>query len=211
MSFNFQINNTMWQIIKRRILAGLIALMPIMATYWIIRLLFDFLNRLAEPLLNLVGIEIPGLGIILTILFIFIIGLFVTNVLGRTILKWSEIVVARVPIVSTIYNSIKQITGAFSGSAAKSFQRVILIEYPRKGLWTMAFVTNESKNKKGDIFYHLFVPTTPNPTSGVFIIVPKKDAIHPDISVESGLRTIVSGGILDNNVSISDKLPDLKD
>ncbi|MDP6877713.1 MAG: DUF502 domain-containing protein [Candidatus Neomarinimicrobiota bacterium] len=211
MSFNFQINNTMWQIIKRRILAGLIALMPIMATYWIIRLLFDFLNRLAEPLLKLVGIEIPGLGIILTILFIFIIGLFVTNVLGRTILKWSEIVVARVPIVSTIYNSIKQITGAFSGSAAKSFQRVILIEYPRKGLWTMAFVTNESKNKKGDIFYHLFVPTTPNPTSGVFIIVPKKDAIHPDISVESGLRTIVSGGILDNNVSISDKLPDLKD
>jgi len=210
-SFNFQINNTMWQIIKRRILAGLIALMPIMATYWIIRLLFDFLNRLAEPLLKLVGIEIPGLGIILTILFIFIIGLFVTNVLGRTILKWSEIVVARVPIVSTIYNSIKQITGAFSGSAAKSFQRVILIEYPRKGLWTMAFVTNESKNKKGDIFYHLFVPTTPNPTSGVFIIVPKKDAIHPDISVESGLRTIVSGGILDNNVSISDKLPDLKD
>jgi len=201
----------MWQIIKRRILAGLIALMPIMATYWIIRLLFDFLNRLAEPLLKLVGIEIPGLGIILTILFIFIIGLFVTNVLGRTILKWSEIVVARVPIVSTIYNSIKQITGAFSGTAAKSFQRVILIEYPRKGLWTMAFVTNESKNKKGDIFYHLFVPTTPNPTSGVFIIVPKKDAIHPDISVESGLRTIVSGGILDNNVSISDKLPDLKD
>ncbi len=211
MSFNFQINNTMWQIIKRRILAGLIALMPIMATYWIIRLLFDFLNRLAEPLLKLVGIEIPGLGIILTILFIFVIGLFVTNVLGRTILKWSEIIVARVPIVSTIYNSIKQITGAFSGSAAKSFQRVILIEYPRKGLWTMAFVTNESKNKKGDIFYHLFVPTTPNPTSGVFIIVPKKDAIHPNISVESGLRTIVSGGILDNNVSISDKLPDLKD
>jgi uncharacterized membrane protein len=182
-----------------------------MATYWIIRLLFDFLNRLAEPLLKLVGIEIPGLGIILTILFIFVIGLFVTNVLGRTILKWSEIIVARVPIVSTIYNSIKQITGAFSGSAAKSFQRVILIEYPRKGLWTMAFVTNESKNKKGDIFYHLFVPTTPNPTSGVFIIVPKKDAIHPNISVESGLRTIVSGGILDNNVSISDKLPDLKD
>tara|TARA_B100000579_G_scaffold194544_1_gene158969 strand:- start:834 stop:1439 length:606 start_codon:yes stop_codon:yes gene_type:complete len=196
----------MWQIIKRRIFAGLIALMPIMATYWIIKLLFEFLDRLAQPLLVLIGIQIPGLGIILTILFIFIIGLFVTNVLGRTILKWSEIIVARVPIVSTIYNSIKQITGAFSGSTAKSFQRVILIEYPRRNLWTMAFVTNESKNKKGDIFYHLFVPTTPNPTSGVFIIVPKKDAIHPNISVESGLRTIVSGGIIDDNISISDNL-----
>ena len=192
----------MWQIIKRRIFAGLIALMPIMATYWIIKLLFEFLDRLAQPLLAVIGIQIPGLGIILTILFIFIIGLFVTNVLGRTILKWSEIIVARVPIVSTIYNSIKQITGAFSGSTAKSFQRVILIEYPRRNLWTMAFVTNESKNKKGDIFYHLFVPTTPNPTSGVFIIVPKKDAIHPNISVESGLRTIVSGGI----ISISENL-----
>ena len=196
----------MWQIIKRRIFAGLIALMPIMATYWIIKLLFEFLDRLAQPLLALIGIQIPGLGIILTILFIFIIGLFVTNVLGRTILKWSEIIVARVPIVSTIYNSIKQITGAFSGSTAKSFQRVILIEYPRRNLWTMAFVTNESKNKKGDIFYHLFVPTTPNPTSGVFIIVPKKDAFHPNISVESGLRTIVSGGIIDDNISISENL-----
>ena len=197
----------MWQTIKRRIFAGLIALMPIMATYWIIRLLFDFLDRFSGALLKTIGIEIPGLGIILTILFIFIIGLFVTNVLGRTVLRWSEIVLAKVPIVSTIYNSIKQITGAFSGSTAKSFQRVVLIEYPRKFLWTMAFVTNESKNKHGDIFYHLFVPTTPNPTSGVFIIVPKSDAIHPDISVESGLKSIVSGGIINDKVSISDKLP----
>ena len=106
----------MWQMIKRRILAGLIALMPIMATYWIIKILFEFLDRFAEPILILLGIQIPGLGIILTISFIFVIGLLVTNVLGRTILRWSELLVARVPIVSTIYNSIKQITGAFSGS-----------------------------------------------------------------------------------------------
>ena len=105
----------MWQMIKRRILAGLIALMPIMATYWIVRILFDFLDNLADPILKLLGIQIPGLGIILTFSFIFIIGLLVTNVLGTTILRWSELLVARVPIVSTIYNSIKQITGAFSG------------------------------------------------------------------------------------------------
>ena len=186
----------MWQTIKRRIFAGLIALMPIMATYWIIRLLFDFLDRFSGPLLKTIGIEIPGLGIILTILFIFIIGLFVTNVLGRTVLRWSEIVVAKVPIVSTIYNSIKQITGAFSGSTAKSFQRVVLIEYPRKFLWTMAFVTNESKNKHGDIFYHLFVPTTPNPTSGFFLIIPKEDTTPADVDVEEGFRMIVSSGIV---------------
>ena len=170
--------------------------MPIMATYWIIKILFEFLDRFAEPILILLGIKIPGLGIILTISFIFVIGLLVTNVLGRTILRWSELLVARVPIVSTIYNSIKQITGAFSGSTAKSFQKVVLIEYPRKGLWTMAFVTNESKNKDGEIFYHLFVPTTPNPTSGFYIVIRKNKTIPTGISVEESLKTIISGGML---------------
>ena len=123
----------------------------------------------------------------------------VTNVLGRTVLRWSEIVVAKVPIVSTIYNSIKQITGAFSGSTAKSFQRVVLIEYPRKFLWTMAFVTNESKNKHGDIFYHLFVPTTPNPTSGFLLMFPIDDVIYLDMTFEEASKFIVSAGTSTKN------------
>ena len=193
----------MWQIIKRRIFAGLIALMPIMASYWIIKLLFEVLDRLAQPLLALIGIQIPGLGIILTILFIFIIGLFVTNVLGRTILKWSEIIVARVPIVSTIYNSIKQITGAFSGSTAKSFQRVILIEYPRKGSWAVGFATKENEGeisqKTNNNLVNVFVPTTPNPTSGFLLMFPKEDVIYLDMTFEEASKFIVSAGTSDTS------------
>ena len=197
----------MWQSIKTRIFAGLLAIVPIAVTFWILKFLFNFLDSLASPFLKKVGIEIPGLGIILTLLFIFVLGLIITNVLGKTLFNWGEKILAKLPIVNTIYNTIKQITSAFSGSTVKSFQQVIFIQYPREGLWTMCFVTNQSKNENGDTFYHVFVPTTPNPTSGVFIVIPKKDAIHPDISVEDGLKAIISGGILDPGNSLSGKLP----
>ena len=197
----------MWQSIKTRIFAGLLAIVPIAVTFWILKFLFNFLDSLASPFLKKVGIEIPGLGIILTLLFIFVLGLFITNVLGKTLFNWGEKILAKLPIVNTIYNNIKQITSAFSGSTVKSFQQVIFIQYPREGLWTMCFVTNQSTNENGDTFYHVFVPTTPNPTSGVFIVIPKKDAIHPDISVEDGLKAIISGGILDPGNSLSGKLP----
>ncbi|MBT4317493.1 MAG: DUF502 domain-containing protein [Candidatus Marinimicrobia bacterium] len=198
----------MFQSIKRRIFAGLIAIVPIAVTFWILKFLFIFLDGFAAPLLKQVDIEIPGLGIILTLLFIFILGILITNVLGKTIFNWGEKILDKLPFVNTIYNTIKQITSAFSSSTVKSFEQVVFIQYPRKGLWTMCFVTNQSKNENGESFYHVFVPTTPNPTSGVFIIVPQKDAIHPDISVEDGLKAIISGGILDSGISLSKNLPD---
>ena len=198
----------MFQSIKRRIFAGLIAIVPIAVTFWILKFLFIFLDGFAAPLLKQVDIEIPGLGIILTLLFIFILGILITNVLGKTIFSWGEKILDKLPFVNTIYNTIKQITSAFSSSTVKSFEQVVFIQYPRKGLWTMCFVTNQSKNENGESFYHVFVPTTPNPTSGVFIIVPQKDAIHPDISVEDGLKAIISGGILDSGISLSKNLPD---
>ena len=197
----------MWQSIKRRIFAGLLAIVPIAVTFWILKLLFTFFDGFAAPILKRIGIEIPGLGIILTLVIVFVLGLFVTNVLGKTLFKWGERILAKLPIVNTIYKTIKQITSAFSGSTVKSFQQVIFMQYPRIGLWTMCFVTNESQNKTGEEFYHVFVPTTPNPTSGVFIIVPKKDVVHPNISVEDGLKAIISGGILDSGISLSGKLP----
>ena len=197
----------MWQSIKRRIFAGLLAIVPIAVTFWIFKLLFTFLDGFAAPILKRIGIEIPGLGIILTLVIVFLLGLLVTNVLGKTLFKWGERILAKLPIVNTIYKTIKQITSAFSGSTVKSFQQVIFMQYPRIGLWTMCFVTNESQNETGEEFYHVFVPTTPNPTSGVFIIVPKKDVVHPNISVEDGLKAIISGGILDSGISLSGKLP----
>ena len=201
----------MFQQIKRHLIAGVLAIVPIALTFWILRFLFRLLDSFTAPILRNIGIEIPGLGIILTLLFIFLLGLLITNVLGRTIFNWGEKVLNKLPLVNTIYNAVKQITNAFSGKSMKDFKQVIFIQYPRKGLWTMCFVTNQSKNESGDEFYHVFVPTTPNPTSGVFIVIPQKDAVHPDISVEEGLKSIISGGIIDPGISLSTKFPKIKE
>ena len=201
----------MFQQIKRHLIAGRLAIVPIALTFWILRFLFRFLDSFTAPILKNIGIEIPGLGIILTLLFIFLLGLFITNVLGRTIFNWGEKILTKLPLVNTIYKAVKQITNAFSGKSMKNFKQVIFIQYPRKGLWTMCFVTNQSKNESGDEFYHVFVPTTPNPTSGVFIVIPQKDAVHPDISVEEGLKSIISGGIIDPGISLSTKLPKIEE
>ena len=201
----------MFQQIKRHLIAGVLAIVPIALTFWILRFLFRFLDSFTAPILKNIGIEIPGLGIILTLLFVFLLGLFITNVLGKTIFNWGERILTKLPLVNTIYNAVKQITNAFSGKSMKNFKQVIFIQYPRKGLWTMCFVTNQSKNESGDEFYHVFVPTTPNPTSGVFIVIPQKDAVHPDISVEEGLKSIISGGIIDPGISLSTKLPKIEE
>ena len=187
----------MWQSFKRIILTGLIAMVPFAATLWILQLIFSFLEGLTAPTLRRFGVEIPGMGLILTLVMIFILGLFITNVVGRQLYNWGERILHNIPMVSTIYSTIKQITNAFSGARVNSFRQVIFIQYPREGLWTLSFVTNESKNDSGEEYYHVFVPTTPNPTSGIFTIVPKKEAIHTNLSIEEGLKAIISGGILD--------------
>ena len=105
----------MFQQIKRHLIAGLLAIVPIALTFWILRFLFRFLYSFTAPILKNIGIEIPGLGIILTLLFIFLLGLFITNVLGRTIFNWGERILTKLPLVNTIYNAVKQITNAFSG------------------------------------------------------------------------------------------------
>ncbi|MBT3216198.1 MAG: DUF502 domain-containing protein [Candidatus Marinimicrobia bacterium] len=181
---------------KRTIFAGLLSVVPLVLTISILRFLFNFLDGITAPLLKSIEVNIPGLGLLLTLILIYILGLIVTNVVGKRLFSWGEKIVTSIPLIKPIYSTIKQITGAFSGASVKSFREVIFIQYPRKGLWTLAFVTNDSKAEDGSEFYHLFVPTTPNPTSGVYIILPKKDTIESDMTVEDGLKSIISGGVL---------------
>ncbi len=188
--------NSLTQNVRRKLVAGVIAMAPIALTLYILKLLFLFLDKLTSPILRQFSIEIPGLGILLTLLFLFFLGVLVTNVLGRTLLNFSEKIISAIPLVNTIYTTVKQITEALSGTSERSFQSVVMVEYPRNGLWTLAFVTGDSKNAEGVEYYHLFVPTTPNPTSGVFVMVPKNDTIDAKMSVENGLKTIISGGML---------------
>ena len=187
----------MWAFFKRITLAGLFAIVPLALTFYIIKIIIVFLDQLTAPIMARINLEIPGFGLILTLLIIFALGIFVTNVLGRRLFSWGERLISSIPLVKNIYNTLKQITNAFSGATqTENYQRVIYIQYPRKELWTISFVTGESVDGSGKEYYHIFVPTTPNPTSGVFIIIPKKDAIEADLTVEEGLKAVISGGLL---------------
>ena len=187
----------MWAFFKRITFAGLFAIVPLALTFYIIKTIIVFLDQLTAPIMARINLEIPGFGLILTLLIIFALGVFVTNVLGRRLFSWGERLISSIPLVKNIYNTLKQITNAFSGATqTENYQRVIYIQYPRKELWTISFVTGDSVDKSGEEYYHVFVPTTPNPTSGVFIIVPKKDAIEADLTVEEGLKAVISGGLL---------------
>ena len=158
--------NSLTQTFRSKLFAGLATLLPLYLTFIVIRFLFESLEKISGPILKQFGLDIPGLGIILTIIMIYVLGLIVTNFLGRKIFDIGESIVKRVPIVSVIYTTLKQITDTFTKGTTDAFDGVVYIQYPRQGLWTMAFISGESKNKDGIPYFHLFVPTTPNPTSG---------------------------------------------
>ena len=188
--------NSLIQNFRSKLFAGLATLLPLYLTFIVIKFLFSTLEEMSGPLLKKIGLDIPGLGIILTVILIYILGLLVTNFLGKKIFDIGERIVKKVPIVSMVYTTLKQITDTFTKGSMDAFKGAVYIEYPRKGLWTMAFISGESKNKDGIPFYHLFVPTTPNPTSGFFLMIPQSDTIKTGMSVEQGLKTIISGGLL---------------
>ena len=202
---------------KHYILTGLFSILPIAATYWIVMKLFHFFSAPGSTIVEIifsdnVPLYIPELaGFILTILFIYIIGILVSNVLGKRVYLWIEAILARIPIVNAVYSRIKQITTTISAPERQAFKKVVFIEYPRKGIWTLTMVTGESTSKQGEKFYHIFVPTTPNPTSGYMLYIPQKDAQETDISIEEGLKIIISGGMLASNKNKLESYYDTKE
>ena len=188
--------NSITQNFRSKIFAGLAALLPLYLTFFVIKFLFVTLEEMSDPILKRFNLDIPGLGIILTVLLIYILGFLVTNFLGRKIFNLGERIVKKVPIVNMIYTTLKQITDTFTKGSTDAFEGAVYIQYPRQGLWTMAFISGESKTKDGVPYYHLFVPTTPNPTSGFFLMIPQADTVATGMSVEDGLKTIISGGLL---------------
>lgn len=190
---------------KYYVFTGLLSILPIAATYWIIVRLFNFFSRPGAAIVEFIFTDkvppyIPQItGFILTILFIYFIGLFVSNVLGKRIYVWLEDILSRIPVVNSVYRTIKQITTSLTGPDRQAFKKVVFIEYPRKGIWTLTMVTGESTNAQGDKFYHIFVPTTPNPTSGYMLYVPQIDAHETNMTIEEGLKIVISGGMLAPN------------
>ena len=187
---------------KHYLITGLLSILPIALTYWIVLKLFQFFSNPGAKIVAIIFKDnipqyIPELaGFILTISFIYLMGLLISNVFGKQIYAWFEKILSRIPFVNTVYRTIKQITSHLSGPDRQAFKKVVFIEYPRKGIWTLSMVTGESKNEHGDLYYHIFVPTTPNPTSGYFLYIPQKETYKTDMTIEEGMRIIISAGML---------------
>jgi uncharacterized membrane protein len=196
--------------IKRSFLAGLATIVPVALTVYVLQVILKITitlgGKVSEPLKQFVDVTFPGfnllssiIGLIFVIIILILVGALARNVLGRRVVKWLESIFKNIPLIGMIYTTTKQIMESISGGGAHSFEKVVYIQYPRKNIWTLGFVTGESTNQLNEEFYHLFVPTTPNPTSGVFLIIPKEDTLDAEINVEEGFRMIVSSGIVSNN------------
>jgi uncharacterized membrane protein len=191
---------------KKYFITGLLVLVPLFITVWVISGLVGMMDQslflLPEtwrPKAQL-GLEIPGMGAILTLLIIFFTGVIATNFFGkRMILIW-EALLARVPVVKSIYASVKQVSDTLFSDSGNAFRQAVLVQFPRPGAWTIAFVTGKPG---GDVANHLsgdylsvYVPTTPNPTGGYFLMLPRADVVELDMSVDEALKYIISMGVV---------------
>ena len=185
--------------LKKYFISGLLVVIPVSLTLYILTILINFTDKLYPIVKQYLPFYIPGFGIIITLCVILLVGVITTNFIGRKLLGYGEKIIARIPLVKEIYHSIKQIAEAIFTTNDRGFRRVVLIEYPRKGIYTMVFVTGTAKSeiqkKTGKNLLNVFVPTTPNPTSGFYLMVPEDEVIALDIKPEEAFRLIISGGM----------------
>lgn len=191
---------------KKYFITGLLVLVPLFITAWvlsgIIGMMDNSLFLLPEnwrPKAQL-GLEIPGVGALLTLLIIFLTGVIATNIFGRQLILLWEALLARVPVVKSIYASVKQVSDTLFSDSGNAFRQAVLVQFPREGTWTIAFVTGKpggdvANHLPGD-FVSIYVPTTPNPTGGYFLMVPRADLIALDMSVDEALKYIISMGVV---------------
>jgi uncharacterized membrane protein len=191
---------------RRYLMTGLLVWLPLGVTLLVVKLLVDTMDETLMILPeeyrpdHLLGFHIPGLGVVLSVVVVLITGVIMANFFGQQLLAAWEAILNRIPLVRSIYASVKQLSETLLSSGGQSFRKVLLIEYPRKGLWTLAFQTGtevgEAQTKTGEDVINVYVPTTPNPTSGFFLMVPRRDVVELEMSVDQGLKMIISMGVV---------------
>ncbi|MGB7481593.1 MAG: DUF502 domain-containing protein [Burkholderiaceae bacterium] len=191
---------------RKYFITGLLVLVPLAITLWVLNLIIGTMDQSLLLLPErwrpqaLFGFAIPGLGTILTLLVIFLTGLATRNFVGNQVVVMWESILIRIPVVKSIYSSVKQVSDTLFSSSGNAFRKAVLVQYPRAGSWTIGFLTG---TPGGDVRNHLqgdyvsvYVPTTPNPTSGFFLMMPREDAIELDMTVDAALKYIVSMGVV---------------
>jgi uncharacterized membrane protein len=194
---------------KKYLIAGLLIWIPLVITLWVLKLIVDGLDQVLLLLPqewrteSVFGMHIPGLGVVITLAIVLATGVFATNFLGARLVQFWHDVLHRIPVVRSIYSSVKQISDTLFSSSGQAFRKALLVQWPREGMWTIAFLTGlpggaVGQHLRGD-YLSVYVPTTPNPTGGYFVIVARKDVIELDMSVDEALKYIISMGVVPPN------------
>jgi len=191
--------------LKRYLITGLLIWVPLVITLWVLDLLVGTMDQTLQLLPpqwrteGWLGVHIPGLGVVLTVLIVLVTGVLAANIIGQQLVKFWEGVLARIPVVNSIYTGVKQVSDTLFAPGGQAFRKAVLVQWPGPGMWTIAFVTG---TPGGDVANHLqgdylsiYVPTTPNPTGGYFVMVPRANVIELNMSVDEALKYIISMGV----------------
>ena len=195
---------------RRLFFTGLLVTVPILITLYVTWIVITFIDVQVASLLpeyldfrKAFPYQIPGLGLLIVVIVITIIGALTPGLIGRTLLKTGERVLSTMPVVRSVYSALKQIMETVMSTNSKSFREVVLVEYPRREIWVIGFVTGNTEGEVGNVikrndqkFINVFIPTTPNPTSGFLLFVPKEDVIFLKMKVEEAVKLVISGGIV---------------
>ena len=192
--------------IRRYFITGLLIWVPLVITVWVLNLLVSTMDQTLQLLPpgfrteGLLGVHIPGLGVVLTLLVVFVTGVLAANIIGQRLVRFWEGVLARIPVVNSIYTGVKQVSDTLFAPGGQAFRKALLVQWPIEGTWTIAFLTG---TPGGDVVNHLkgdyvsvYVPTTPNPTGGYFVMVPRAAVIELDMTVDDALKYVVSMGVV---------------
>ncbi len=196
--------------LKSIFFAGLVVTLPLAFTVFVFHFIFVNLDQFLGPIVTKLLIKfrvpitpdfrVPGLGLFTTFVTIFFVGLFTRNIAGRRLVKLGEAILIKIPVFKNIYVGAKQVIETIGASSSRAFSKVVLVEYPRRGIYALAFITGDSRGevgeKTGKEMINVFLPTTPNPTSGFFLVVPKDEIIELDMSVEDGVKMLISAGLV---------------
>lgn len=199
-------DRTVSQRVRRYLVAGLLIWLPIVVTVFVLRFLVGLVDRTVLLLPAswrpeaVLGFGIPGLGLLLAVAVLFLTGLLMTNLVGRKMVRWAEDVMQRIPVVRSIYSGAKTFTETVFTDKGQAFKRVLLVEYPRKGIWSVGFQSGEqvaeAAHRSGRDLVCVFIPTTPNPTSGFIILVPREDTMPLEMTIDEAMRLIFTLGVV---------------
>ncbi len=199
MGFGMTLLNTVFTVVKRHFVSGVLVVVPLILTYLVLKFLFEAVDGILQPILHAVlGYFVPGLGVVTTILLIILAGFFTRNIVGARFYRMGERVLVRMPIIRPIYSAAKQLLEAIALPTVQSFKEVALVEYPRRGVYALCFIAKRVRlgsDEESRECVSVFVPSTPTPISGIVIIVPADEVRPVAMTVEEGIKFLVSGGV----------------